>query len=351
MISIKKYLDMKVSPENKQAEAGEPAAAGIAACQRILQATGKSAGRACPAVGAGLQQGLVELADKMGREASPSNVLEITEHATDQIGQWGERAEEYLGAKTAEIKELLVVLAKTAESVGKRDHQYADHFKRLTTQLRTISNLEDLTQLRASLVQQAAELKTYVDQMESDGSKLVETLQERVATYETKLKQVEELAWRDPLTNLANRRQLEQRIESRIAQGSTFSVAMLDLNRLKLVNDNHGHLAGDSLLQQFGQELRSSLRLSDLVGRWGGDEFLIVMDCDLPGAHAQVERIKKWVFGEYTLRPGKGSPEVKARVDASVGVAEWRQGEGVKQLIERADAEMYSQKKCAVAKT
>jgi diguanylate cyclase (GGDEF)-like protein len=119
---------------------------------------------------------------------------------------------------------------------------------------------------------------------------------------------------------------------------------MVDLNRLKLVNDQHGHLAGDTLLQQFAQELRSSSRSSDPVGRWGGDEFVVVMDGDANGARAQVGRLKKWVFGEYTVRPGKGSAEVKVKVDASVGLAQWQPGETMKSVVERADAEMYKQK-------
>lgn len=350
MISLKKYLDMAVNPEGRGAAPSQPLEGSVAACQNILRAMGKSAERACPTVGTDLHKDLLELVDKLAANGGPEKLLEASNQAIDHIGQWADRAVEYLGARTAEVKELLVVLARTAESVGKRDQQYTDHFKRFTTQLRTISNLEDLTQVRASLVRQAAELKTYVDQMESDGLKVVESLQEQVACCETKLKQVEELAWRDPLTNLANRRYLERRIESRIAEGATFSVVMLDLNRLKLVNDQNGHLAGDSLLQQFGQELRSSSRSSDLVGRWGGDEFLIVMDCDLQGATAQIERVKRWAFGEYALRPGKGSGEVRTRVDAAVGVAQWQQGEGIKQLVERADAEMYLEKKCAAAK-
>jgi len=332
-------------PAVEDRDPSNPLEVSVESYRTILQAMGENAGRACPAVGADLQQRLTELADRLMQGVSPAVLLETGNEASDQLRQWGDRAVDYLGARTTEVKELLIVLARTAESVGKRDQQYTDHFKRFTAQLRTISNLEDLTQVRASLVQQAGELKTYVDQMERDGEKVVETLQAQVTSYESKLKEAEELAWRDPLTGLANRRHLEGKVESRIAQGGTFSAAMLDVNRLKSVNDKHGHLAGDSLLQLFGQELRSSLRSSDLVGRWGGDEFLIVMDCDLHGATAQIERLKRWVFGEYTLRPGKGMAEVKVKVDAAVGVAQWQSGEGIKQLIERADAAMYAQKK------
>jgi diguanylate cyclase len=172
----------------------------------------------------------------------------------------------------------------------------------------------------------------------------VEKLKTEVSTYETKLKKAEELALRDALTGLSNRRNVEERIEGRIASGQVFCVAVLDVNHLKQVNDKHGHLAGDSLLQQFAQELRSSSRSTDLVGRWGGDEFIVVMDCAVSGAITQMERMQKWVFGDYTIRPGKGTGEVKVHVDAAVGLAEWQRGETLKAVIERADAEMYKNK-------
>ena len=350
MISLKKYLDMEISEvpaEEVRAEEGsnELLHASLESYRGALQSMGENGARACPPVGSDLQLSMRKLAGSLVGELTPASLAETGNEAGKELQLWGDRAVEYLNAKTAEIKELLIVLARTAESVGERDHQYADHFNQFTARLRTISNLEDLTQVRASLVQQAAELKTYVDQMEQDSHKLVETLQTEVTAYETKLKKVEELALRDALTGLSNRRNVEERIQMRMARGTAFCLVMLDLNRLKQVNDKHGHIAGDSLLQQFAQELRSSLRSSDVVGRWGGDEFLLVLDGDAAGAQAQIERLQRWVFGEYTIRPGKGSGEVKVTVDAAVGFAQWQTGETMDALVERADAEMYRHKK------
>jgi len=101
-------------------------------------------------------------------------------------------------------------------------------------------------------------------------------------------------------------------------------VMMFDLNGFKQVNDTHGHLAGDEVLKQFATELRGAFRPLDDVGRWGGDEFIVVLDCGLEEARGHVERVQKWVFGDYTVR-GEGSPR-KLPVDASVGVAAWREG-------------------------
>lgn len=349
MISIKKYLDQDGSerPAEAPAPATDPLSATLEAYRNSLLSMGDNAARTCAAFGAELQQNLSALTDGLASAVTPASVTKVSEEASGHLQKWGDRGVDYLNKKTAEIKELLIVLARTAASVGERDHQYADHFNQLTTRLRTISTLEDLTQVRATLVKQASELKTYVDQMEKDSDRLVKSLKTEVSNYEERLKKVEELALRDPLTGLSNRRNLEERIETRIKRGEKFCVVMLDVNRLKVINDEHGHLAGDNLLKQFAQELRSATRSSDAVGRWGGDEFVLVLDSDEAAAKVQIERLQKWVFGQYTIRPGKGSAEVKVQADAAVGLAQWQPGDTLSTVVERADAAMYHHKKKA----
>ncbi len=349
MISLKKYLEMEVPAPPSEAPRDEVLTASVEAYRCSLQSMGGNANRTCAVFGGQLQSELNALVERLSGAVTPQSLTEIGNEARTQLDAWGDRGIAYLNTKAAEIKELLMVLARTAASVGERDQQYTEHFNDFTSRLRSISNLEDLTQVRSSLVQQANELKTYVEQMEQDSHKLVNRLQTQVSAYEDRLKKVEELAVRDPLTGISNRRNLEERTEVRIVRGQTFSVVMLDLNRLKVINDQHGHLAGDSLLQQFAQELRSSTRSSDEVGRWGGDEFMLVLDGDEANAKSQIERIKKWVFGQYTIRPGKGSGEVKVVVDAAIGLAQWQKGETLAEVVGRADAAMYQDKQLARA--
>jgi diguanylate cyclase (GGDEF)-like protein len=345
VISLKKYLEMEIHERTtNDVDPAELLVALLESYRSALLAVAKSDAQACPAVSQDLEQNLRALEGRLAGDVTPPVVKEIDKQLVDQLQQWGEQAAAHATAETAEVKELLIVLAQTAASVGERDQSYTNNLSQFTTRLRAISNLEDLTHIRASLVQQATELKTYVTKMEKESQKLVTQLKTEISTYETKLKEAEELAARDSLTGLPNRRHIEERIDYRIKLGQGFCIIVLDVNRLKEVNDVHGHLAGDSLLQQFAQELRSSFRSTDLVGRWGGDEFIIVVCGDATGAQAQIERMQKWVFGDYTIRPGKGTGEVKVNVSAAVGLAEWQPGETEKSLIERADTAMYAQK-------
>ena len=117
---------------------------------------------------------------------------------------------------------------------------------------------------------------------------------------------------------------------------------MLDLNGFKRVNDTFGHEAGDDLLKQFSAQLHSASRASDTVGRWGGDEFIVILDGNIQAAQAHVKRMQKWVFGRYTLHLGAADPEVEMK--AAFGLVEWQTGETLKQVLARADREMYKLK-------
>ena len=345
MISLKKYLDME--PGKPGASAPDPVellSAALESYRAALLAMGKSGIRACPAIGSDLQRGLAGLEKRLSTEVTPAGVRATEKHAEEQLHQWGERTAEYFKAKANDIKDLLLLLARTSESMGERDQRYTKHFTEFSTRLQTIADLEDLAQIRTCLMQRATELKHCVDQMAQDSNKSLAQLRVELSSYETRLKTAEQLALRDPLTGLPNRRNIEERMEWRISHEHVFCVVFLDLNHFKEVNDNHGHAAGDNLLKQFSEELRSNTRPSDVVGRWGGDEFILVLDCDLAGAKAQIERMQKWAFGEYTIPIGTGPSKVKIRVDASVGVAQWQPGEATSQVVERADASMYKQK-------
>ncbi len=348
MISLKKYLDNDADqPYSSEPDPNELLAAALKSYRSSLLAMGKNGARACPTIGADLQQNLRGLEARLYRNLTPPLFQETGRKVENELEQWGGRTADYLKARANDAKELLVALARTAESLGERDQRYASHFNQFTSRLQAISDLEDLTQIRTSVIQRATELRTYVGQMEQESRQLVSHLQAEVTTYETKLKAAEELALRDPLTGLANRRNVEERIQWRIAHQEPFCVAILDLNGFKQVNDRYGHPAGDSLLKQFSNELRSNLRASDLVGRWSGDEFVVVLDCDLASAKAQMERMRQWVFGEYSIQPGAGGKAARVRVDAAIGVVEWRPDETLQEVIERADTAMYKEKKLA----
>lgn len=118
---------------------------------------------------------------------------------------------------------------------------------------------------------------------------------------------------------------------------------MLDMNDFKGVNDRYGHLAGDDLLRQFAVELRGIFRPSDLVARWGGDEFVAIAAVPLADAELRVENIRRWALGEYKIQAGE--QRVKVTAQASIGAVEWNGAETGLELVARADAGVYADKR------
>ncbi|HEX4283523.1 MAG TPA: GGDEF domain-containing protein [Terracidiphilus sp.] len=345
MISLKKYLDMNsqgAALEETEPEAISPAA--LDSYRTLLCSIGKTAVQISPVLGSDLESNLQRLDHRVAFQPTPESVKQIEKQVELQLQEWGGRLSDHLKSKAEEVREIMVALAKTAEAVGNRDQGHSTRFKEVTGQLERIAHLDDLTQLRSSLVKQVSALKNSVEQMSRDNHEMVAQLRAEVSIYETKLRTVEQLSMRDELTRVANRRNIEERIRWSIESKQTFCVLMLDLNGFKQVNDQYGHPAGDDLLKQFAIELQTNTRSGDLVGRWGGDEFVIVLACDLTGAAAHIDRIRHWVFGKYTLQIGKSAENPVVQVDASIGTAEWKSGKSLQDLVAEADASMYKDK-------
>ena len=346
MISIKKYLDRSASAASDgDAESNELLGVTLGSYRSALHAFGKSAVQACPAPGHDLAQGLASLEGRLAQDPDSKLIKQTQESVETELVKWGQSTADHLKAKADEVKELLIMLARTAESVGERDKHFASQFGGLTTELKAIANLDDLSQVRSSLVRKATEMKSCVDQMALAGQNSLAQLRSKVSVYETKLQAAEQLAAKDTLTGVANRRTIEARMEWHIALSQTFCVVALDLNLFKDINDKYGHIAGYDLLKQFSQELQTNVRTEDLVGRWGGDEFIVVLNRDLIGAKSQIERIRKWVFGDYTIQTGTDKTTQKIYVTASIGLAEWQPGKTIPQVIEEADDAMYLDKR------
>lgn len=156
------------------------------------------------------------------------------------------------------------------------------------------------------------------------------------------LEHVELLASLDPLTGVANRRDLARELAVRIAAGHEFCVLLFDLNGFKRINDRYGHLYGDQVLKQVAARLASQVRVRDYVCRWGGDEFLAILACDLATAASRSRQIAERMNGPYHI--AAEGREVTVDVTVTVGFVQYRAGESAEELFHRADDAMYREK-------
>jgi diguanylate cyclase (GGDEF)-like protein len=148
----------------------------------------------------------------------------------------------------------------------------------------------------------------------------------------------------DPLTGLANRRAFERELEQRLAANSMepFCVIMLDVDELKQVNDAQGHAAGDAVLKRVASVLTANLRSIDIVTRWGGDEFVLLMPAtDRVGALSLARRVGG------TLR---NPDDPVGPISVSIGTASFPgDGATAAALLGAADRSMYADKRQRVA--
>jgi diguanylate cyclase (GGDEF)-like protein len=155
---------------------------------------------------------------------------------------------------------------------------------------------------------------------------------------------VERQALVDGLTGLANRRAASDALHAEAARAerleTPLSVVLADLDEFKDVNDVHGHAVGDEVLRVFSEVLRETLRESDVAGRWGGEEFLLLLPgADEEGAVQLAERVRI----ELAARTVPSVPEL--RVTASFGVAEYAGETNTEQLVAAADGALYRAKR------
>lgn len=154
-----------------------------------------------------------------------------------------------------------------------------------------------------------------------------------------KLGQLDQQAKSDPLTGLANRRAMEERLQAWQRLGTPFSVISLDIDHFKRVNDTFGHDTGDDVLRQFAELLRQSCRERDLPCRVGGEEFILL----LPEASV---RTAIDVAERFRARQEATPIEPVGQITVSLGVVHWspRGGRSVQDVLKRADELLYQAK-------
>jgi diguanylate cyclase (GGDEF)-like protein len=154
-------------------------------------------------------------------------------------------------------------------------------------------------------------------------------------------RKLKKISSRDALTDLYNRRKLDEflKLEFNRSKQSRFkfSVTIIDIDDFKAINDNYGHNIGDQVLMKFSQILESNIRAADKLGRWGGEEFLLITpETDLNGAFQLAEKLRKAI--------SKHQFKVVKNLSASFGVAEFKSDESVYHLVNRADTALYQAK-------
>lgn len=158
------------------------------------------------------------------------------------------------------------------------------------------------------------------------------------------LARIQELATRDDLTGLINRRHmgelLEQERQRSARSGRGFCIAVIDIDHFKQVNDRLGHAGGDAVLRAFAQQALGAIRSGDVLARWGGEEFVLLLsDSHLPPALGGIERLRQRIEAAILV-----DSDPALHVTVSAGLTDHIAGEAISDALARADRALYAAK-------
>lgn len=244
----------------------------------------------------------------------------------------------------AETKALVESLLNKLQGMHKGTRKFSGSLDNFQEILKSEPDVETFSKMVANLIDETAEI-------EQSNAQMVETLglmNSEVDALRSDMENLNVVALTDPLTGINNRRAFDEAIEVLLSQYAAkahiFSFLLLDIDHFKMFNDTHGHAIGDKVLAYVAATLKQSIRAEDVIARFGGEEFVILLpDTDYIGAMAVADIVRAMVC-QKNLLAGTESKKNIGRINISIGVAVVRDDDDPSSIIDRADKALYQAK-------
>jgi diguanylate cyclase (GGDEF)-like protein len=340
-------LQLRKSGANSHGAEAEPSA-WRALVQNLLRVLCEVEPESVSKESATLRASLNEYRTQFGRSLHPQEERQAAAGCVKACEQYLRRIQHDHLAREAELTEMIAILREAAARfIGDSSDFHAqllssaDRFKGMT-------RLDDIRDLRQQLSLEVSTLERVVEQKKQRDETAIAALSERVQVLQADLVKAEEEAAIDPLTRIANRgtfdRTLKRMIEQARKNGSSLTLAMIDVDHFKKVNDTYGHPIGDRVLLCTAEWLRSSFRQTDFVARYGGEEFAAILtNTDLGHAERRFIQVLKDIASRSYEFEQDGQHK-SVRFTVSCGVAQWSEKDTEIDLIARADHALYEAK-------
>lgn len=248
---------------------------------------------------------------------------------------------DFRSTERAEMKQIFVDLTEVLKEVAVSSGGFGEE---VNTRLDEIKKADTVTEIRAIRDKLLVDLQRMRDQSLSLKQEL-EKYRQMASSLNQRLEQVETKALVDSLTNVLNRSAYNISVDQLIREFSRYkepkeALMVVDIDHFKRFNDNYGHKAGDTVLASVAASIRDTIRQSDTVFRYGGEEFAVILNkISLDNAEKLAEKVRARVEKDYFV-----DKETRLKVTVSIGLTGLKEGDTEQTFFERADKAMYNSK-------
>jgi diguanylate cyclase len=284
--------------------------------------------------------------------ADPTRVAElptVTEECIATCRRYLEGSRSYRTEREKELGELISILQEATKlSVGDSETFHAQVIAS-SERFTALAGLDDIRDLRRRIGDEVGTLRRAVAEKQQRDESTYTQLTSRVETLQKKLSDMEVEATLDPLTLVGNRRRFQLALTHMVAHskqtGTPLSLAMVDVDHFKLINDKHGHPIGDRVLLCVAQKLAKAVRQTDVVARYGGEEFAMLL-ANVSAADVE-SRLKALLvdIGASAYEYDVLGRKEKIVFTVSAGLADFNPNESEEDFVKRADEALYEAKR------
>ncbi|WP_258193072.1 GGDEF domain-containing protein [Nitrosomonas oligotropha] len=275
-------------------------------------------------------------------------VIEQAEHYLEEITQRQEIIRRNLSEAKLTLKKMVTSLITNIEELSDTTGGYQEKLEQYSEIISKTDDIKELNQLLVQIMEETKQMQKSALNYRNDflaARAEVSLAQDKINQLETELQEMGEKVHEDHLTGILNRRGLDTAFERETSRSirheTPLCFALLDIDNFKLLNDTHGHKVGDDALVYLVESVKDTTRPEDVVSRYGGEEFVILLpNTSLEEATQILSRIRRNLTKKFFLHENK-----RLLITFSAGIAQLQAGESQESVFKRADEALYRAKK------